>query len=210
MSDDRRPDQSKFDRSASTGPLRPAAAPPPIPPPPGPVLPPGPVPQSGPAAAPQPQPVIPAAQPIVHAASPQPIVEAIRPQPSIPVAVPGDDAGEDSDFEEDDMAPSMIERVRRLQPAPVVLTAGSLGSLAFLLMSVTSHTTPLGVLLSAAVVTGLIFGADAIVASRATWRASQGGETGTAFLLAFIGGISSLISLGALAGTLVMVLVINS
>ena len=195
MSDDRRPDQSKFDRSASTGPLQPAAAPPPIPPPPGPV------PQSGPAATPQPEPVIPA---------PQPIVEAIRSQSSIPVPVIGDDAGEDSDLEEDEMAPTMIERVRRLQPAPVVLTAGSLGSLAFLLMSVTSHTTPLGVLMSAAVVTGLIFGADAIVASRATWRASQDGETGLAFLLAFIGGLSSLIGLGALAGTLVMVLVLNS
>ena len=204
MSDDRRPDQSKFDRSASTGPLQPAAAPPPIPPPPGPV------PQSGPAATPQPEPVIPAPQPIAHSASPQPIVEAIRSQSSIPVPVIGDDAGEDSDLEEDEMAPTMIERVRRLQPAPVVLTAGSLGSLAFLLMSVTSHTTPLGVLMSAAVVTGLIFGADAIVASRATWRASQDGETGFAFLLAFIGGLASLISLGALAGTLVMVLVLNS
>jgi hypothetical protein len=64
--------------------------------------------------------------------------------------------------------------------------------------------------MSAAVVTGLIFGADAIVASRATWRASQEGETGLSFLLAFIGGVSSLISLGALAGTLVLVLVLNS
>ncbi len=108
------------------------------------------------------------------------------------------------------MAPTMMQRVRRLQPAPVVLTVASLGSLVFLVKALTSHTTPLGVLLSAAVVTGLVFGADALVASRATWRASQDGETGTAFLLAFIGGISSLISLGALAGTLVMVLVLNS
>jgi hypothetical protein len=127
-----------------------------------------------------------------------------------PVAVTSPEADDDLDLEEDEMAPTMIQRVRRLQPAPVLLTAGSLGSLLFLLMSVTSHTTPLGVLMSAAVVTGLIFGADAIVASRATWRASQEGETGLSFLLAFIGGIASLISLGALAGTLVLVLVLNS
>jgi hypothetical protein len=205
MSDDRRAGQSKFDRSASAGPLRPTPPPPtPLPPPPT-ALP-------APTAPPQLQPAIPAppsvAQPELQAAVPQP--EPAKPASPASVTDAEADAGEDSDFEEDEMAPTMLRRIRQLQPIPVVLTLGSLGSLAFLIMAVTSHTTPIGVLMSAAVVTGLIFGADAIFASRATWRASQDGETAVAFMLAFIGGVSSLVSLGALAGTLVLVLVLNS
>jgi hypothetical protein len=125
-------------------------------------------------------------------------------------APPVAEADEDSELEEDEMAPTMIQRMRRLRPAPVILTVGSLGALFFLALAVTTHTTPLGVLMSAAVVTGLVFGTDAIVASRATWRASQEGETGLALLLAFVGGVSSLVSLGAFAGTLVLILVLNS
>ena len=206
MSDDRREGQSKFDRTASTYPFLPSA-PPPIYPPAGPGA------TAQPAIAPAPPgpaPTVAAAQPVPRAA-PAPTAQSVTlPVGPPPFPVTSTDDDDDSDLEEDEMAPTMMQRVRRLQPAPVVLTVASLGSLVFLIKSLTSHTTPLGVLLSAAVVTGLVFGADAVVASRATWRASQGGETGTAFLLAFIGGISSLISLGALAGTLVMVLVINS
>ena len=120
------------------------------------------------------------------------------------------EADEESDDEEDEMSLTLVERLRRLSPALVILTVGSIGSLVFLLRAVTSHTTPVAVLMSAAVVTGLVFGADAIFASVVTWRASQNGDSRRALLAAVVGGVSSLICLGAFAGMLVMILVLNS
>jgi hypothetical protein len=136
---------------------------------------------------------------------------ALASSAAAPVA-PIDDTEEDddSDYEEDEMPPAFVERLRRLSPAPVLLTIGSIGSFVFLFFAVTSHTTPVAVLLSAAVVTGLIFGADGVIASVITWRASQNGETGMAFFGAIVGGVASLICFGAFAGTLVFILVLNS
>lgn len=211
-------DQSKSDRSSTIGPLRPTLPTPPTsaesapvlrsaapPPPYGVPVRPGEANQPYSAGAAAQAPPVAPAQAVT---APPPVAQAAR--LSQPVSVAGAEVDEDSELEEDEMAPTMIQRMRRLRPAPIILTVGSLGALFFLAVAVTSHTTPLGVLMSAAVVTGLAFGADAIVASRATWRASQEGETGLALLLAFIGGISSLISLGAFAGTLVLILVLNS
>ena len=193
MSEDRREGQSKFDRpAAASGMTRPAA--PAAPAAPGQPAPGGP-------ASPAPQVVPPAS-----AATPAPVLSALRP------AAPTADAesDDDSDYEEDEMPPTFVERLRRLSPATVVLTLGSMASLVFLFIAMTSHTTPVAVLLSAAVVTGLIFGADAVIASVVTWRASQNGETGRAFLGAVIGGFASLICFLAFAGTLVLILVLNS
>lgn len=187
MSQDRREGQSKFDRpAAASGLTRPVA-------PAAPTTPAQPA-QGGPANP---------APPAVPPAPALPVAAPARPAP----AAPDDDDEED---EEDEVPPTLAERLRRLSPAPVILAIGSLGSLVFLFLSVTSHTTPVAVLLSAAVVTGLIFGADAVIASVITWRASQNGETGMAFLGALVGGVSSLICFGALAGTLVLILVLNS
>jgi len=182
MSDDRREGQSKFDRpAAASGLARPPAPPMPAAP-------------AQPAPAPPPTPALPIAPVLVPAAAPVAAAEAY----------------DDSEYEEDEMPPTLVERLRRLSPAPVILTLGSIGSVVFLLFAVTSHTTPVAVLLSAAVVTGLIFGADALVASVVTWRASQNGETGLAFLASIVGGIASLVCFGAFAGTLVLILVLNS
>jgi len=114
------------------------------------------------------------------------------------------------DYEEDDLQLTFADRLRRLSPAPVLLTLGSIGSLLFDILAVTSHTTPVAVLMSAGVVTGLVFGANAVIASMGTWRATQDGEYGRALLLAGIGGVSALVSTGALAALLVMVLLLNS
>ena len=73
----------------------------------------------------------------------------------------------------------------------------------------TSHTTPVAILLGAGVVTGLVFGLDAVIASVATYRRSQDGETGRAVLLALVGGIAAVICASALAGSLIMVLALN-
>ena len=210
MSEDRREGQSKFDRPAAasglTRPVVPAAPATPAQPDPGestspapPAVPPAPAEAPGPAVAP---------------AAAGPVFQAVRaPGPS--TAAPATrmthaEAGDDSDYDEDEMPPTLVERLRRLSPAPVILTIGSLGSLVFLFLSVTSHTTPVAVLLSAAVVTGLIFGADAVIASVITWRASQNGETGMAFLGAIVGGVASIVCFGAFSGTLVLILVLNS
>jgi hypothetical protein len=122
---------------------------------------------------------------------------------------PDPDADSDEESEED-VPLTTADRLRRLSPAPVILTAGSIGSLAFLALAVTSHTTPLPVLMSAAVVTGLIFGVDAAIASVSTWRSGQDGDSGRALLLAVVGGVAALVAAGAFAGTLVMILVLNS
>ena len=80
----------------------------------------------------------------------------------------------------------------------------------FLAFAITSHTTPVPVLLSSAVVTGLAFAVDAVVASFMTWHAGQDGEARKALLLAVVGGMSAVIAAGAFAGTLILVLLLGS
>ena len=116
----------------------------------------------------------------------------------------------ESDYVEDEHPWTLAARLRRLSPATVLLTLGSIGSLLFLGLAMTSHTTPVAVLMSAGVVVGLIFGVNAVVASIGTWRATQEGESGRALLLAAVGGTSAVISAVALAALLVMVLLLNS
>jgi len=118
-------------------------------------------------------------------------------------------AAADAEYDEG-YSPTLVERLRGLSPALVILTLGSLGSLLFMIFAVTSHTTPVAVLMSAGVVTGLIFGVDAVISTVATWRATQDGETGRAFLLAFVGGVACLLSFGAFCGVAVLLLVLNS
>ena len=191
----------------------------------------GPVPPaaSAPAVAPAPPPTVPAppaipAIPASAAAPPWavPGAPAAAPpagRPAIAAAQaeqrgqanPADlEADEDTEDDGDEMSLTAAQRLRRLSPALVILTAGSIASLVFLLRAVTGHTTPVAVLMSAAVVTGLVFGADAISASVVTWRASQTGDSRRALMAAIVGGVSSLVSLGAFAVMLVMILVLNS
>ena len=136
------------------------------------------------------------------------------PPPAVSAApgeAPADSATNlEDEFDEAEFPLTLAERLRRLPPAPVLLTVGSICSLIFLALAMTSHTTPVAVLMSAGVVTGLIFGADAVIASVATWRATQDGEPGRALLLATVGGISTLISAGAFAAMLVLLLVLSS
>jgi hypothetical protein len=136
-----------------------------------------------------------------------PPVAPPRAAPSVASVAP---AYLDSDYDEEEHPPTLAARLRRLSPVPVLLTLGSIGSLVFLGLAMTSHTTPVAVLMSAGVVVGLIFGANAVVASIGTWRATQDGESGRALLLAAVGGTSAVISATALAALLVMVLLLNS
>jgi hypothetical protein len=121
-----------------------------------------------------------------------------------------DDLDEREDEEYEDLPPTLTDRIRGLKPAPVILGLASIGSVVFLLRAVTSHTTPVPVLLSAGVVAALVFGIDAGAAAVAVFRSGQEGRTGRALLLALLGGFAALFGAGAFSGVLVMVLVLNS
>ena len=160
----------------------------------------------------------PAAPPAPPAAPPPAAPPPAAPPPAYVPAEPalGDDIDDDSDYDEDsadhepDIPLTFADRLRRLSPALVILSILSIGSLVFLAFAMTSHTTPVPVLLSSAVVTGLAFAVDAVVASFMTWHAGQNGEGGKALLLALIGGMSAVIAAGAFAGTLVLALLLSS
>ena len=157
--------------------------------------------------------------PFVAVPAAPPVPAPTVPAPTVPAANQ-DDAAEDSVDDEavldgavaDDEAKiplTFADRLRRLSPALVILSILSIGSLAFLAFALTSHTTPVPVLLSSAVVTGLAFAVDATVASFMTWRAGQNGEGGKALLLALIGGMSAVVAAGAFAGTLILALLLK-
>jgi hypothetical protein len=162
-------------------------------------------------------PVAPAAHPVAH---PVPESEADWDADVAAGSDPGadweypddaDDADDaDDELDEPEEPPlTLAQKLRRVPPLLVVLVAGSLGSLFFLVRATTSHITPVPVLLSAGVVSGLIFAVDAAVASVATWAASRDGRTGQAFLLAAVGGIAGLFSAGSFAGVMLMILALN-
>ena len=116
-----------------------------------------------------------------------------------PRADAGRDDVEDDGLEADEPPLTLAQRIRTLQPAPVIMTIGSIGAIVFLGRAVTSHTTPVPVLLSAGVVSCLVFGIDAGVASVGTYRAGRDGRARRALLLSLLGGVAALISAGAFA-----------
>ena len=113
------------------------------------------------------------------------------------------------DFDDEDYPPTLAERIRGLSPALVILTVGSIGTLIFLMIAMTSHTTPVAVLMSAGVTTGLIFGVDSVISALAMRRAGQYGQTLRALVLALVAGISCVIAFGAFAGVLVLALMLS-
>ncbi len=152
-------------------------------------------------------PPVPVAVPVaVPAALPVPAAAALP----VPVPVANqDDAADDSADDEAKVPLTFPDRLRGLSPAVVILSILSIGSLVFLAFAMTSHTTPVPVLISSAVVVGLAFGVDTVVASFMTWRAGQNGEGGKALLLALVGGTSAVVAAGAFAGTLILALLVN-
>ena len=162
--------------------------------------------------------------------APAPAAPPLPGRPGVPAAVPvpgpdaeadwdaaaaagpdtyDDDFEDEEDEEDEEPVLSWPQRIRRVPPAAVILTIGSLGSLIFLASAVTSHTTPVPVLMSAGVVTGLIFAVDVAILAASTWAAVQQGRSGRAIVLALVGGLSAFISAGCLAAILVMILVLN-
>ena len=107
-------------------------------------------------------------------------------------------------------APLVIVKdwLRHLSPAYATLTVVSIGSVLFLAFAMTSHTTPVAVLMSAGVVTLLAFGLDTAICSVAAYQAGLREEAGYALLFALLGGVSAVICALSMAGTLIMILVL--
>ena len=135
-------------------------------------------------------------------------------QATAPAAPDAEDAAPlpaaDDELEPEDEVPTIRDRLRRLSPAVVILTVASVGSALFLVLALTSHTTPVAALMSAGVVTALVFALDTVICSAATYRFSQTEEFGSALATALLGGISAVICAVAMAATLIMILVLNS
>jgi hypothetical protein len=106
-------------------------------------------------------------------------------------------------------AADVMDRIRRLPPAITLLTLASMGSIVFMMIAVTGHTTPVAVLLSAGVITGLIFATDAALAGHACWSAAVDGQAGRATLLAGVSFVFMLVCAGNLAAVTIMILVLN-
>ncbi len=131
---------------------------------------------------------------------------AATPAPAVPSS-PAQPLGPE---DEDEPDLTFGDRLRRLSPALVILGLGSIGALGFLMLAMTSHTTPVAVLLSAGVVVTLAFAVDSVIASIATWRAAvRDQEPGRALLLAMVAGGSAVVCAGALGATTVLLLVLT-
>ncbi len=154
--------------------------------------------------------VAPAAAP--PTVGPAPAAPPYRPAPApSPGPAPRSASVPAEDDDEGEEALTWADRFRRLSPALVTLGIGSIGALGFLIYAMTSHTTPVAVLLSAGVVVTLAFAADATIASIATWRAAvQDEDPGRALVLAIVAGGSAVICAGALGATTVLLLLLNN
>jgi hypothetical protein len=112
-------------------------------------------------------------------------------------------------FEDEGARMSIGRRIRHMSPAFVTIVVGSLGSAGFLLVAMTSHTTPVGVLLSAGVVATLVFLMDTLICTVATYRAARDARSFRALVMAVLGGISAVIFALSLAGTVILTLLLR-
>jgi hypothetical protein len=106
-------------------------------------------------------------------------------------------------------APSIGERLRRLSPASVLLPVASVLSLGVLAWGLLSRSTSVPLLVSSALVTGIVFLLDTFALWVATLRAGRAGELGHAVLMALLGGATSMASALSFAGALILVLLLN-
>jgi hypothetical protein len=102
---------------------------------------------------------------------------------------------------------SLAQRLRRLPPVLLILGSSSAAILVLIAIAIAAHTTPIPILTAAAVVAGIIFALDTVVAGVATYQAGREGYTGRALLLALVGGCTALASSVSFAVAAIMALV---
>jgi hypothetical protein len=154
-----------------------------------------------PAPRPAPAPVAPVRAPLVATA---PLAG-----PTGTAAAPGARVEAEDDEDDEDESVSIVDRLRRLPPALIVLAIGSLASLVLFAIVMTSHTAPVPLILSSALITGLIFAVDAGVAGYMSWQAAQNEEAGRAVLLAIAFGMAAVTAASAFGGTVILVLLLR-
>jgi hypothetical protein len=90
----------------------------------------------------------------------------------------------------------------------VLILVALIGSLAYILYAITVRdASQIPLLVSGAVVLGLVFAAIAFVGARATWRSSIEGHDARAFGHAIVGGIAALVAAGCIAGAVILIMV---
>jgi hypothetical protein len=152
----------------------------------------------------------PASAAAFHASVPRPYPTAYALQNEAEIQDLDEEDVED-DRLEDEFEPelTLAQRLKRTPPALVILGLGAIGSAVFMAYEVASHTAPISVLTSAGVATGLIYGAVAIVAGMASYRAAEQGRAARSYLLAFAGGSAAIVACGSFAGALILFLALG-
>jgi hypothetical protein len=99
----------------------------------------------------------------------------------------------------------------RLSPGVVILAIALVLSAVYVVYALTVRdTSQIPLLASGAVVLGLVFGALALYALSAVWRAGVAGRGGRAILLGVVGGVAAIVAAGCLAGAIVLFLLAGS
>jgi hypothetical protein len=99
-----------------------------------------------------------------------------------------------------------------LGPIPITATGvliviALIASLAYLAFAITVRdASQIPLLISGAVVLGIVFAAIAAVGARATWRSSIAGHDARAFAHAVVGGVAALVSAGCFAAAIILFL----
>ncbi len=99
----------------------------------------------------------------------------------------------------------------RISPGVIFLAIALVLSVVYAVYALTVRdTSQIPLLASGAVVVGIAFGAFAVYALSAVWRAGMEGRGGKAILLGFIGGGAAMVAAGCLAGAIVLFMLAGS
>ena len=140
-----------------------------------------------------------------EAAAPEP---AYAPRPLDRESL-GPEEESDEESPETEQKLSLFQELRRMPPGAIILAIAAVGSAGFLIAQVLSHTSPIPVLTSAGVITGLIYSVLTIAAGVASYRAAGDGLAGRSLLLALVGGTAAIIACGSFAGAVVLFLALG-
>jgi RsiW-degrading membrane proteinase PrsW (M82 family) len=100
----------------------------------------------------------------------------------------------------------------RITPSRVLVVIALVGSIAYLLFAITvvRDVSQIPMLVSGAVVLGLVFLGLAVAGGIETYRAGREGASARALLMAVLGGGSSIVAMGCFAGAIVLSLVVQT
>ena len=99
----------------------------------------------------------------------------------------------------------------RLSPGVVFLAIALVLSVVYGIYALTVRdTSQIPLLASGAVVVGIAFGALALYALSAVWRAGTDGRGGHAILLGIVGGVAAMVAAGCLAVAIVLFMLAGS